>query len=195
MVDNEYYRPPGLAINKSKKPKIRISKIKYVNWNIEKQYRAGVIFTGINPITKEFNYCYGIDRKHNEYTDFGGHREKYDKNILESALRECREETLNLININQIHVNESIVFITKNMVFIYHYLPWDTLISIRDKFETLVGLHKKSENSGIQLLNSQQILKLLKGNKVNGRLMYKKIINELDGGFELLDLMLKSNTL
>lgn len=70
------------------------------------QRRAGVI-----PYIKQLGetiLCMGIDTIYNQISDFGGGKEKNDRNIESAAIRECYEESLGIFNFRPKYLRESI---------------------------------------------------------------------------------------
>lgn len=69
-------------------------KVSDVNWNDRKFIRAGII-----PIIDQGGvrfFGFGVENGVAAIGDFGGHREKIDKDALDSAIREYSEEGLNV---------------------------------------------------------------------------------------------------
>ena len=70
-----------------------------MDWKSPQLIRAGII-----PVLLEDkgslngNYIFGVDAHYNTLIDLGGHREVYDYDVLDTALRELREESLGTID-------------------------------------------------------------------------------------------------
>ena len=93
--------------------------------SIIKPPRAGIImYTKIN---NEFYFGLGIDNASKEITDFGGgisYKER-DKNVILGALREFKEETLNILPLNYVDVIDSPVIYNNNNLIIFKYVEDD----------------------------------------------------------------------
>ena len=61
---------------------------------IPRRYRGGVIpyYTDTDGDTGNIYFCFGVDRRHNEYTDFGGGIKK-NESTIQGSLREFHEES------------------------------------------------------------------------------------------------------
>lgn len=179
-------------INGQKISRCRICEVGQVDWNSETQTRSGVIIATRRPNSNSLLYGLAIDRKHKEYTDFGGGREKNDKNPLNCGLREFKEESLNQFVLHPDDVKKSLAYITSNMVFIIYLVSWEKICRFKKTFDILANLGTWTENSGFSILNYSEMKLLLNNEPVNGIVMYNKVIDELNKGFELLNIMLNS---
>lgn len=66
-------------------------------------FRGGVIL--YKPDVRKIGLA--IDRDYGNLIDFGGHRENHELNIIDTALRECEEETLSLFTVDELKEMES----------------------------------------------------------------------------------------
>lgn len=69
-------------------------RVRDVNWNDPKFIRAGII-----PIIDQGSvrfFGFGVENGVAAIGDFGGHKEKIDKDLLDAAIREYSEEALNI---------------------------------------------------------------------------------------------------
>lgn len=65
-----------------------------MNWTNPIWWRGGLL-----PRTINGDYIFGRDAKHGTLIDLGGHREAFDSDIRATAIREAKEESLGLIDI------------------------------------------------------------------------------------------------
>lgn len=71
-----------------------LPRVKDINWSDPRYIRAGII-----PVIQQGGvkfYGFGVENVIGSIGDFGGHREKIDRDALDGALREYREEGLNV---------------------------------------------------------------------------------------------------
>lgn len=69
-------------------------KVREINLNDNRYIRGGIIpITTVNDINF---YGFGMNNRNSDICDFGGHKETMDNDILDAAIREYREESLNV---------------------------------------------------------------------------------------------------
>lgn len=68
-----------------------------------KYFRGGVIL--FQPESRKVGLA--VDRDYGTLIDFGGHRENHESNVIDTALRECEEESLGIFTIEQLKEMES----------------------------------------------------------------------------------------
>jgi len=99
-------------------------KVSELDLTILKPQRAGVIlYTKINNV---FYFGLGVDEATKEYTDFGGgisYKLGYDKNVIDGALREFNEETLNIFGfLSYYDVQDCLALYNTNILVIFKYV-------------------------------------------------------------------------
>jgi 8-oxo-dGTP pyrophosphatase MutT (NUDIX family) len=99
------------------------------------QERAGVIPYIIDNGTIWF--CFGRDRQTRELTDFAGRVNKEDQNIEDTALRECREETLDIFKITKETLEQ------EDPIYIYDDRSLTILVPV-NKLSTHGELYRKN---------------------------------------------------
>jgi hypothetical protein len=133
-----------------------MKRVRDIDWNDPKYIRAGVI-----PVTLQNNiifFGFGVDSSVASLGDFGGHRELKDKDALDAAIREYREESLNVFG-----------EITRDKVQNYYVLDGIDTIEIlfpvnspfyqyTEHFHQMIGDNKKHEVQSIVWLSRQQLL-------------------------------------
>ena len=99
---------------------ILVRKFCDIDWGGEKQIRGGVIPYFGNSITDpKFMVCMGMDSVYGSLTDFGGGIKAKDKNVLDGALRELEEESLNSINRCNLDISTSFVVSSNTMLILF----------------------------------------------------------------------------
>lgn len=71
-----------------------LKRVRDINWNDRKYKRAGIIPVIEHKGIKFFGF--GLENGVGAIGDFGGHFERIDKDLLDTAIREYREEALNV---------------------------------------------------------------------------------------------------
>lgn len=148
-------------------------KVKEVDLFLVRPPRAGVIlYTKIN---NQLYFCLGIDAQSHQFTDFGGGISYHkDKNVIEGALREFHEETLNIFNyLNITDFLDCLVLYNTDMLIIFKYI--NTISNIRSDFLNQVQLHKNVEVSDIIWLNLEEFKNVI---TTRGR-MFSRVQNFL----------------
>jgi len=168
--------------------------VKQVNSRIltnKKYKRAGVILYSLKP-TGENVYIFGVDRKSNEITDFGGRVEPKDNTVAKAALRECSEETLRIIKLKNTDIRNDTIYFGYRMAFIFHYIDWNFFKHLRKEFSQRVKKQPNSENTEIVYFSRQEVVDLTRGYQIKTRYMYPKIRRELFENFEEIDMKIFS---
>ena len=119
---------------------------------------------GFIPITSINNtvlFGFPLDRKIATLTDFGGHREDFDGDILDSALREYSEESYNLFGkLSREYVMNNYVLIGYDTIEIF--LPVsNNILDHSLRFRELVQQHCNSESQSLIWLTKKQVLSFL----------------------------------
>lgn len=96
--------------------------------NLNKKNTTNINRAGIIPYrySKEgLIFLMGVDKQYKEITDFGGcYNRKKDKNKVETALREFREETLDIFGeITREQIQDSLAIINNKNLIIFLHMP------------------------------------------------------------------------
>jgi hypothetical protein len=123
-----------------------------------KHIRGGCIL--YTKIDNKLWFGFGVDSVYNEYTDFGGKIEKKDKNIVETALRELKEESLNIFDIPYNQVTNNIILYNNTMAVVFIKLP-NTYLNVDTLFQQKLAYayqaNQKIEVNGIVWLSLKQL--------------------------------------
>lgn len=138
-----------------KKPKagnFHMTKVKKFN---AKKYdgRRGGIF-----IYSEGTYFFGLDRKSNDLTDFGGGKDSKDQSILHTALREFHEETFGVLNgiVTMNEVMNGTVYYSKRCCLVCVDLPMsDKLKTFRESYLKKLDELKPNCNENLMSSNNE----------------------------------------
>ncbi len=152
MLTDKPWDKPQFTTNISK------LKVNQLDLNLIKPPRGGVIlYTKVN---NQLFFGLGVDRQSGQLTDFGGgisyHR---DKNVIEGALREFNEETLNLFQFNVNHVMDSVALYNINMLIIFKLIEeanW------REQFLDLVNKEVDPEVNDLTWLSLSEFKNVIK---------------------------------
>jgi hypothetical protein len=137
----------------------RIKQTKEINLSDPKYKRAGII-----PFCVQNNvifFAFGVENGVAALADFGGHREKYDTDLLDTAIREYREESLNVFGIFTrdnllscfvLEGKDTLEFLVKVNPPIYYYTK---------TFQTMVGDNSEHEVQSIVWLSRRQLFNAL----------------------------------
>jgi hypothetical protein len=140
----------------------------------DKMKRGGcIIYT---KTSEGVRFCLGLDRKYKELTDFGGsYDKKKDKDIVDTALRELKEESLGLCSFNRSKDLDVCTALYNAKDFIL-FIP---VIIDTDKFTTaykeILNTHPKSEMINCKWLSQEEILN-------NSKYIYKKVYKLINTG-------------
>lgn len=120
---------------------VTVTTVSKINTELIRPKRAGVVVWTWWDNVKYFGF--GSDWSTGELTDFGGmikyskkkyhkydNNNKYDVNVIAGALREYREETLNIFGkVHKSTLDSSLVLFNRNMLIIFLYLEVDPAYS------------------------------------------------------------------
>lgn len=99
--------------------------------------RAGIIPYTI--IGRKILICLGRDREYKELTDFGGgYSIKRDGNLANCALRELKEESLGLFNLQIEDIFNDSCIIMGDTLIIFHRIKIDEALSSVERFNKLL---------------------------------------------------------
>lgn len=125
---------------------IKTTNVKNLNLEYVRPQRAGVIlYTVVNNV---IYFGMGLDSKSHDLTDFGGGVSyKNDKNVINGALREFNEETLNIFDNLKIEDIQdcSVVYDNYNLILFLHIdiNPNDICKNFNKKYIDTIGISKK----------------------------------------------------
>lgn len=138
--------------------------------------RAGII-----PMIKRGGHTFyglGLDQSSGDITEFAGGREGKDKDMLETALREFKEETFGIFNIDRKMVeeqNNDVLFDSYSCIFLVQ-IDDKNFMSLVDKFNLKIKEMKKNkikiENGLLFWVTGDQLRTLLASKRPNPYLKY-----------------------
>lgn len=135
--------------NTQAKTEVNIEVIKNFKLTIRPQ-RAGVIlYTYYNDV---LYFGFGVDTVYHELTDFGGHLDRSDKNAITGALRELKEESLNVFNFDYVDVMEDIIVYDDKMAILFVHTNLSPK-EVNDKFKLKLKTARKPEVNDIKWLS------------------------------------------
>lgn len=137
-----------------------ITRVKNINLDYVTPSRGGVILYCIKAGVVYFGF--GVDRKYTELTDFaGGISYKRDKNVITGALRELKEETLGLYNMDEADVQESMVIYDKHNLILFLQI-FDDPITVASDFKERYNTCIKSEITAIMWITAKELDLIIK---------------------------------
>ncbi len=137
--------------------------------------RAGAII-----YTKEKNktfFCLGIDTQSGNLTDFGGGVKKGEK-IIEGGLRELKEESLGVFNIEPWEVNDTVTFHCFNMAITFIPLEVDRLETERS-FREKVKNRSNPEVCDIVWLSTDEFMESIHGRGKKLYIRVRRLLNKV----------------
>ena len=146
----------------------KIDYIKNFNLSLRPQRAGVIIYTIVNNV---YYFGFGVDSEYGELTDFGGHvNYGKDKNAINGALREFREESLIFNYQYKDLLNELIIYDDKNAVLFINVNQSPE--SITEQFHKKLKMAKKPEVNDIKWLSLDELKIQL--NKSHG-LIYNRV--------------------
>jgi hypothetical protein len=164
--------------------KTKINNVQSIDWTQQSTInRAGAI-----PYTVrdgEIYVCLGIDKEYGNYTDFGGGVKKSDGTPVKSALRELREESLNIFgNIHPEDIGDHIAVWNKQILVIFIYMDVD-MDEIVATFNDRVSTISDPEVSKLVWVTKDEFLDSIKQNgDIN---MYHRVGNLFKGSINFVE--------
>ena len=151
---------------------------------IVRNTRAGVILRSKTPSGINL-YIVGEDYLTGDRGDFGGHREKIDKDIYHTARRELWEETLQCILLAPERIAAGVIFQENGTLISLVTVELEELLDYIEKLDTAFSAakhaHIKTEMRGAKLLTQDELLVCIR----NGT-MYSVVANVLKKNLDLL---------
>jgi hypothetical protein len=136
-------------------------RVRDANWNSSKYIRAGIIpYVEQNGIRF---YGFSIDNEIAQLGDFGGHREIIDRDVLDTAIREYEEESLNLFGVlNRDDLQDCVILDGVDTIeilvpvsgFFYQYT---------NRFRQMITGDTRHEAQNVVWLTRKQVLKIIDG--------------------------------
>jgi hypothetical protein len=160
-----------------------LRKVKDLDWNNKKYVRAGII-----PYVIQGDiifYAFGLESGIGAIGDFGGHKEHGDRDFLDAAIREYREEALNIFgDFTRESLQDCFVLDGNNTVEILVRVNGN-IYEYTKLFKKMVGDNSDHEVQSIIWLSSNQLINALDSQQKtfdNVKLyhMYNKIHNVLN---------------
>lgn len=132
-----------------------IKRVSDINWNDPKYIRSGFIPVSIKNNILFFGFGIG---QLGDIADFGGHREDVDRDTLDTAIREYREESLNVFGeITRHSVQNCIALIGQDTIEIL--LPVKLpFYKYTEDFHKIINGNTSHEVQSIVWLSKQQLL-------------------------------------
>lgn len=140
---------------KNLKPQKQVSVKKISNFNLSIRFqRGGVIVYHFK--NKKLYFGFGVDSIYNELTDFGGHLDRSDKNVIEGALRECKEESLGVLNYTYKNVLNDLILYDDKMAILMVKTD-ESMDKINLQFNNKLMYHKKVEVNDVVWLSLEEL--------------------------------------
>ncbi len=133
--------------------------VKELDLTIIKPPRAGIIL--YTKYKNEHYFGLGIDTNSKEITDFGGgisYKER-DKDVISGALREFKEETLGILDLNYQDVIDDIVLYDGHNLIIFKYIDTDPFAIqklFRETYDNQINSFKVPEVSDMIWMNANE---------------------------------------
>lgn len=141
-----------------------LKRVRDVDWNDRRLVRAGII-----PFVEQGGirfYGFGVENGVAAIGDFGGHRERIDKDCLDAAIREYKEEGLNVFGelTRSMLQNYSVIEGTDTVEIL---LPVKgSMYSYSEKFRKMIGNNINHEVQDIIWLSRKQLLTAIDSQEV-----------------------------
>src|SRR5581483_1358681 len=160
--------PMRLLVNKTTNQGVIVCKYSDIDWNIYRPKRAGIIvYTYFN---NDFYFAFGLDRKYNELTDFGGGIQ-YSTDLFAdiAGLRELHEESLKIFNyVTRQHLQNAYAMCSNDMIILLVYLNVNPQeISQEYNKRKITVKQNELENSAIIWLPSENFFDICRGKQLS----------------------------
>lgn len=137
-----------------------LKRVRDINWSDKKYIRAGFI-----PIVKQGNilfFGFGVENKVGAIGDFGGHYEPgVDRDVLDAAIREYREEALNVFGeVTRNNLQDYYVLEGTNTVEILLSVP-PTIYKYTELFHEMVANIHEHEIQNVIWFSRRQLLTVI----------------------------------
>jgi len=165
-----------------------MKKVRDIDWKDAKFIRAGIIpYTIINNIVF---FAFALESNLASIADFGGHRESFEKDALDSAIREYAEESLNVFGIlNRDIVQDNYVIEGEDTAQILLPISPNNLYNYSISFKNLIKDDIKHEAQNIIWLTKNQLFSIIHLNNTKNTtfiLMYYRIHKVIEKNLKLL---------
>lgn len=146
----------GSSLEEPPNTRTLLKQVREVNWSDRKYIRAGII-----PICYQNGvifFGFGIEGSIAAIGDFGGHRETKDHDALDAAIREYKEEALNVFGVlNRNMLQDYYVLEGKDTAEILLPVP-PPFYQYTVNFRNLIGDNTQHEVQSIVWLSRRQLL-------------------------------------
>ena len=131
-------------------------RVRDINWQDKKYVRAGII--PVVHMRGILFFGFGVENGVGAIADFGGHRERSDKDALDTAIREYEEEALNVFG-KLIRDQMQDYFVLDGTDTAEILVPIDPpFYKYTEKFAALLGNNPEHEVQSIIWLSRRQLL-------------------------------------
>lgn len=160
------------------------SRIKYLDLNKVMPPRAGCLL--YTKFKNELYFGFGVDSTYNELTDFGGGISyKNDKNVINGAIREFTEETLDIIPFKI--YDDNLVIYNKQLLIIFVYTNENPELINQIFYNKHKKLVEKGLTPEIKSIKWVSLSNLKLAMKNNSKLYYKRVLNFLKSASNFYD--------
>ena len=159
--------------NQKKDIEVTVSETMDLSMNRDTPIRAGaIIYTKKD---EETYFCLGVDTQSGNLTDFGGGVKK-DECVLDGALRELAEESLDIFGvIYKDDINKSTTFHTSNMAIVF--IPLDVnMEEIHEGFQEKLREKENPEVCDIVWLDKNDFLESIHGRGLKMYIRVRKLL-------------------
>lgn len=126
-----------------------------------KHRRAGFLVYRIDE-NGEKRYLLGIDNDSGDHSDFGGHPEPEDRDSIDTAMRECPEETLGVLpKIDRRQLSNDVAIFRDDVMIILTRLNYDPTTVIK-LFEQRKKKQERLETVRLVEVDRETLLKMIK---------------------------------
>lgn len=138
--------------------------------------RAGIIpYTRVG---KKIMLCLGQDRVHKELTDFGGgYSVRRDIHPAHCAVRELKEESLELFSPRVDEILNDNCIIYDDIIIIFHRIGYDDAVASSDRFHRLL---EQTQADTVEVDDIQWIYLSHLHDLINSKRLYQRVATVLD---------------
>ena len=134
----------------------RGQRVRDMNWNDPKYIRAGII-----PVVEQHGvrfYGFGLDNNVGQLGDFGGHYEHVDADLLDTAIREYEEESLNVFGVlTRDLLQDCVVLDGTDTIEILVPVP-PPFYAYTQRFRAMITTNTEHEIQDIVWLSAKQVI-------------------------------------
>lgn len=157
-----------------------------ITTNFDRIERCGFILYKI--VDQKILFGFGVDTRHDDYTDFGGGVKRVDRTIIQGGLRELQEESLGILgNIQPDELLHYLSIYTKKTLIAFVRINSDSM-KIEKEFRNRYLLAKRNgkypEVKDLIWISVSQFMDLIQGKYVKERRMFEKVRKILKLAYE-----------